>query len=76
MSAAAGAEVSAPNAVDRPEPLLTAREVADLLGESVETVLRRFRRGDLPGLRLGNGARRPVRFRWSEVEAWCEGGRS
>ncbi|MBA2637970.1 MAG: helix-turn-helix domain-containing protein [Solirubrobacterales bacterium] len=32
-------------------PLLTAREVADLLGVSSETVLRWTRRGDLPAIR-------------------------
>jgi excisionase family DNA binding protein len=35
------------------ERLLTAQEVADLLGLSPATVLDRFERGDLPGFRFG-----------------------
>lgn len=41
-------------------PLLTARQVAELLGVSAETVLRWTRRGDLPALRLPGGA---IRYR-------------
>lgn len=41
--------------------LLTARQVADRLGVSTETVLRWTRRGDLPGFRLPGGALRFVR---------------
>jgi len=52
------------------EPLLTAREVADWLGLSPETVLRRWRAGELPGFRLGSNV---LRFRKSELEAWLEG---
>lgn len=47
--------------------LLTTREVADLLGLSPATVLRRWRAGELPGYRLGSNV---LRFRDSEVEAW------
>jgi excisionase family DNA binding protein len=47
--------------------LLTAREVADLLGVSTETVLRWTRRGELPAIRLPGGA---IRFRAGEIEAW------
>jgi excisionase family DNA binding protein len=58
------------------ERLLTARELGELLGLSTGTVLDRFERGDLPGFRLyGGKVGAPVRFRWSEVEAWLEGGR-
>jgi excisionase family DNA binding protein len=49
--------------------LLTTRQVADLLGLSPETVLRRYRRGELPGFRLGSNV---LRFRESELEAWVE----
>ena len=49
--------------------LLTAREVADWLGLSTETVLRRWRAGELPGFRLGSNV---LRFRESELEAWLE----
>ncbi len=58
------------------ERLLTARELADLLGLSPGTILDRFERGDLPGFRLDGGRiGAPVRFRWSEIEAWLEEGR-
>ena len=39
-------------------PLLTARQVAELIGVSSETVLRWTRRGDLPAIRLPGGALR------------------
>jgi excisionase family DNA binding protein len=47
--------------------LLTAREVADLLGVSAETVLRWTRRGELPAIRLPGGA---IRYRKDELDAW------
>jgi excisionase family DNA binding protein len=49
--------------------LLTAREVADVLGVSTETVLRWTRRGDLPAIRLPGGA---IRFRKSDLDGWLE----
>jgi excisionase family DNA binding protein len=49
--------------------LLTAREVADRLGLSVESVLRRHRRGELPGFRLGSNV---LRFSEVELDAWLE----
>jgi predicted site-specific integrase-resolvase len=51
------------------EPFLTAREVAERLRIAPCTVLRYYGEGVLPGRRLRQGTRRPVRFRWSEVEA-------
>ena len=51
------------------EPFLTACEVADRLRIAPCTVLRYFDEGVLPGRRLRMGRGRPVRFRWSEVEA-------
>ena len=50
-------------------PLRTAREVADMLGISSETVLRWVRRGLLPAIRLPGGA---IRFREGDIEAWLE----
>jgi excisionase family DNA binding protein len=47
--------------------LLTARQVAHLLGVSAETVLRWTRRGDLPAIRLPGGA---IRYRHDDLEAW------
>ena len=49
--------------------LLTAREVAEWLGVSPETVLRMHRRGDLPGFRLGSNV---LRFSERDIEAWLE----
>jgi excisionase family DNA binding protein len=51
------------------EPLLTTREVAEMLGLSSEAVLRRWRAGDLPGFRLST---KVLRFRESELLAWLE----
>jgi excisionase family DNA binding protein len=50
------------------EPLLTARQVADLLGFAPGTIVDWFEQGKLPGFRIGGR----LRFRWSEVEAWLE----
>jgi excisionase family DNA binding protein len=47
--------------------LLTARQVADMLGVSAETVLRWTRRGELPAIRLPGGA---IRFREGDLDAW------
>lgn len=52
-----------------PERLLTARELAELLGFKPGTVLDMWERRELPGFKLPNGA---VRFRWSEVDSWLE----
>jgi excisionase family DNA binding protein len=51
------------------EPLLTTRQVAELLGLSPATVLRRWRDGSLPGYRLGSNV---LRFRESDVYDWLE----
>jgi len=50
--------------------LRTAREVAEMIGVSTETVLRWTRRGDLPAIRLPGGA---LRYRGAELDAWIEG---
>lgn len=52
--------------------LLTTREVAAYLGVSPETVLRRWRAGELPGYRLSSNV---LRFDPDEVRAWLEGRR-
>ena len=49
--------------------LLSTREVADFLGLSCETVLRRYRAGELPAIRLASNV---LRFRESELEVWLE----
>jgi excisionase family DNA binding protein len=47
--------------------LLTAREVGEFLGLSTESVLRRWRSGELPGFRLASNV---LRFDRAEIEAW------
>lgn len=54
------------------ERLLTAREVAELLGFSASTILDWFESGRLPGFKLG----RAVRFRLSEIEEFIEQSRA
>lgn len=51
------------------DQLLSKREVADFLGLSPETVLRRWRAGEIPGYRLASNV---LRFRESAIEAWLE----
>ena len=50
--------------------LLTARQVAELVGMSTETVLRWTRKGTLPAIRLPGGA---LRYREADLEQWLEG---
>jgi excisionase family DNA binding protein len=52
--------------------LLTAREVAELLNVSTETVLRWARRGDLPAVRMPGTTRGRLRFRPDDVDAWID----
>jgi excisionase family DNA binding protein len=52
--------------------LLTARELAELLGMSASWVLDEWEAGRLPGFKLGDGRAAPVRFRLAEVEGWLE----
>lgn len=53
-----------------PERLLTTREVAGLLGLSVNQLTRLWQSGRIPGYVLGDG--RIVRFRVSELEQWLQ----
>jgi excisionase family DNA binding protein len=48
-------------------PLLTTREVAELLSVSPETVLRRWRAGEIPGYRLASNC---LRFDPAKIDAW------
>lgn len=50
------------------ERLLTARELAELLGFQAGTVVDWFERGELPGYRIGGR----LRFRESDVIEWLE----
>jgi excisionase family DNA binding protein len=47
--------------------LLTARQLAEFLDVSPETVLRWTRRGELPAIKLPGGA---IRYRAEELEEW------
>jgi excisionase family DNA binding protein len=53
--------------------LLTTRQVADLLAVNPETILRRWRRGEIPGYRIASNA---LRFDEAEIRAWLEGTRA
>jgi excisionase family DNA binding protein len=48
---------------------LTTRAVAELLRLSPETVLRRWRAGELPGYRLGSNV---LRFDRRDVDDWLK----
>jgi excisionase family DNA binding protein len=50
------------------EPLLTARDVAELLALSPHTILDKAEAGELPSFKLGHA----VRFRQSEIATWIE----
>jgi excisionase family DNA binding protein len=50
-------------------PLLTAREVAELLGVSTGALLRWTRAGQVPAVKLPSGA---VRYRPDAIEVWLE----
>jgi nitrogen PTS system EIIA component len=52
----------------QPERLLTAREIAELLGFSASTVVDWAERGKVPAFKVGGR----LRFRASEVEEWLE----
>ncbi len=49
--------------------MLSARDVADRLGVSTETVLRWTRRGELPAVRLPGGS---IRFHPDKLDAWLQ----
>jgi predicted DNA-binding transcriptional regulator AlpA len=51
------------------ERLLTAREVAEPVGLSTESVLHRWRAGEIPGFRIASNV---LRFDPVEIEAWLE----
>lgn len=59
-----------PDVVMALAPLLTYREVADLLVVKPDTVRRWAASGQLPSVRLGG---RLLRFRADDVEHWIEG---
>jgi excisionase family DNA binding protein len=54
-------------------PLLSTRDVAQLLAQSEDTVRRKAKRGELPSVKIGLSPRAPFRFDRSELEAWLYG---
>ena len=56
---------------DTPERLLSARELADVLGFAPATIVDWSEAGKVPSFKVGGR----LRFRWSEVEASLEEGR-
>jgi predicted DNA-binding transcriptional regulator AlpA len=48
-------------------PLLTARQLGELLGLSPTSVLRRWRAGEIPGFLLSSNV---VRFDRDEIDRW------
>ena len=51
------------------ERLLTAREVGELVGLSTESVLRRWRAGEIPGFRIASNV---LRFDPAEIDQWLQ----
>jgi excisionase family DNA binding protein len=51
------------------QPLLTTRQVAELLAVSPATVLRRWRAGEIPGYRIASNV---LRFSSAELAEWLE----
>jgi excisionase family DNA binding protein len=49
--------------------LLTTREVAEALGVSSATVLRRWRAGEIPGFRIASNC---LRFDGAEIDGWLQ----
>jgi len=49
--------------------VMTVSEVAEYLRVNPQTVYRKAKAGELPAVRIG----RAIRFRRSELEAWCKG---
>lgn len=52
------------------EQLMTVKEVAAMLNLRADTVYDKWRRGELPGYRLGNT--RTIRFRRADIDKWLE----
>jgi excisionase family DNA binding protein len=53
------------------EPLLSARELGELLGYSAATIVNWAEAGKVPAFKIGGR----LRFRASEVEVWLDGQR-
>lgn len=63
--------VSSPERTLPPRPVLTVPEVAEYLGEPVSRVLKRLRRGNLPGEKFGGRweVRRGALLAWERGDA-------
>jgi excisionase family DNA binding protein len=67
----AAPDIASPLDLEHVAPLLTAHEVADVLGVGLRTIRRMVRRGELPIVRIG---RRSIRFRPEDIKALIERG--
>jgi hypothetical protein len=56
----------------QPEPLMTARQVADYLQTTPRRIMEWWKTGQLRGFWLNPSGRRDLRFRLSDVEAFLE----
>jgi len=63
---------SMPIPADRVPPLLTVKQVAEILQWNPFTVVKKAEKGDLPGFKLG----RSWRFRQQDIVAWIEAKRN
>ena len=54
------------------DDIMTAQELAAYLKIDKQTVYRKFRRGELPGVKVG----RVIRFRKAVIDAWLAGGKA
>ena len=63
---------SVPFPADRVPPLLTVKQVAEILQWNPFTVVKKAEKGDLPGFKLG----RSWRFRQQDIVAWIEAKRN
>lgn len=52
----------------RPRPLLTAKQVAEILQWNPFTVIKKTERGELPGFKLG----RSWRYREEDITRWID----
>ena len=50
--------------------LVTVHEVAARLGQTEQTIRRKVRAGELPGVRIGQGPRAPLRVPSGFLDAW------
>src|SRR5262245_45723555 len=70
IAPAQGAQPS--QSASTPEPYLTIEQIAQILGEKVDTVYAKVGRGQIPHHKLDLGRKSDLRFRYSEIVAWSK----